>query len=101
LSERPNLAPLSVGAGLGVVTLGVLALTRVSSPALNSWLTWRPAAETIGPGAIAIAVWLGSWALLAAFGRPRALTRRTMIVCLALVAAGLLLAFPPLDQLFA
>jgi hypothetical protein len=94
-------APAAVAACLGVLTLGVLALLRVASPALDRWLTWRPAAEMVGPGAIATAVWLGSWLFLGALWHPTTVSRRTAAVCLILIALGVLLAFPPLDQLLA
>jgi hypothetical protein len=100
-AAAPLPAPAFVGASIAVVVLGALALARVASPAVDRWLTWRPAAEMTGPLAIGVAVWLASWAVLTLTWREAQVTRRIALLCLALVAIGLVLAFPPLDRLFA
>lgn len=100
VQARPRFAPAFVAASLGVAALGLLAFLRQASEAVSIWLTWRTAAEMTGPGAIAVAVWLGSWPILAVVWRSRDVSGRTAILCLVLVAAGALLAIPPLDQLF-
>ncbi len=90
-------APCFVAGSVAVVALGVMALLRDLSAAVDRWFAWRAAAEQSGPLTIAVAVWLVTWAVLTVAGRPRRVTRGLVVLCLCLVAAGLLLAFPPFD----
>ena len=93
------LAAAFVAAGCAAVALGVLALLRYGSTGVDRWLTWRPAAEMIGPGAIALTTGLVAWLVMVAIGRPRRVGSGVIVVALALVAVAVVLAFPPLDQL--
>ena len=92
-------APCFVAGSVAVVALGVMALLRSLSAAVDGWLTWRAAAEQSGPLTIAVAVWLVAWAVLVVAGRPRRVTRVVVVLCLCLVALAALLAFPPFDTL--
>jgi len=95
----PHLAPAFVATSLGVLALGLLQLLRTLSATVDEWLTWRPAAEMIGPGAISTGVALLSWVLLASVWRVAGVSRRTALLCLALIVVGLVLASAPFDQL--
>jgi hypothetical protein len=99
-AARLPLGPVFVGASLAIAVLGALALLRVVSPEADRWLTWRPAAEMVGPLAIGVAVWLTAWAGLTLVWRRAQVSRRVAVLCFVLIAIGLVLAFPPLDRLF-
>jgi hypothetical protein len=99
----PNgpVAAAVLSCGLGCLLLGVLAVAADGSKHLASALNfYNPAGPLSGVTTVAIALWLVTWAVLAArwkrstlaFGRITTLA----LVCLAL---GLLLTFPPIGDL--
>ena len=98
-AASPRLAAAFVSAALAAVTLGVLALLRNNHAGVDDWLTWRPAAEMIGPGVFAVGVGVASWLVMILVGRPRRVTGGLVLVVLVLVALALVLATPPFDQL--
>ena len=98
-SDSPRLAAAFVAAALAAVTLGLLALLRYGSARIDAWLTWRPAAEMVGPSVLALGVGLASWFVMAVLGRPRRVSAGLVAAVLVLIAVALVLAFPPFDQL--
>ncbi len=107
MSARPHaaleraVAHGCVAAAIAAVALGAMALLRVASTQVDSWLTWRSATQMLGPGVIAVGVWLASWAILRLAWREPRVDRRVVAIWGALLVLALVLAFPPLDQLFA
>ena len=98
-ASSPRLAAAFVAAALAAVTLGVLALLRYNDAGIDEWLTWRPAAEMIGPGVLALSVGAASWLVMYALRRPRRVGGGVIVLVLVLVVLALVLAFPPFDQL--
>ena len=98
-SASPRLAAAFVAAALAAVALGVLALLRYDNAGIDEWLTWRPAAEMIGPGVIALGVGVVAWLVMYPLHWPRRISGAVVLLVLALVVLALVLAFPPFDQL--
>lgn len=90
-----------LAAGLGSFALGALALVTDAFPALaQGMILWRPTGPLSGVTTAAVAIWLLAWAALA-----RRWSRRDVALApiaawaFALLAAGVLLTFPPFMDL--
>jgi hypothetical protein len=90
-----------LSACLGCFTLAILSMAGDASKAVAGMLTfWRPTGPLSGVTTLAIAVWLAAW--LAWHRRWRQKTvalARVTRVALTLLALGLLLTFPPFEDL--
>ena len=100
--EGPVAAAVLAG-GIGCLALGVLTTVAAASSSFSDWLSWD---DDVGPlsgkTALAVIVWLVSWAVLHVVYRNRPLeTRRALVIALVLVALGALGTFPTFFQAFA
>jgi hypothetical protein len=86
-----------LSAGGGVASLGVLALAADASPAINRALQFYvPSGALSGVTTVAIIVWLAVWGVLTLRWRGRTVAiGRINLAALLLLAAGILLTFPP------
>lgn len=90
-----------LAAGVGALALGVLALAGDALPAVAGALTfWPPSGPLSGVTTLAVALWLVAWGVLSRrwSGRELALGRINA-AAIAMLAAGLLLTFPPFMDL--
>ena len=101
LPNGPGAAAI-LAAGIGSFALGVMTVAGDKSKALAAHLiVYRPTGPLSGVTTVAIAVWLISWALLGRLWRSRDLPMRPIVTAaFVLLAASLLLTFPPVIDLF-
>ena len=91
-----------LAAGLGCFAIGTISVAADKSPALARLLNfYRPTGPLSGVSTLAIVAWLAAWAILHSLWRRRDVgARRVVAIALALLAAGVLLTFPPFGDLF-
>ncbi|SDG00430.1 hypothetical protein [Terriglobus roseus] len=95
-------AAATLAAGVGAAVLGVLTLAGDKSPAIkNALIFYRPTGALSGVTTVTIAVWLATWLLLhRLWAKKDVNVRKIVAVAFVLLAASLLLTFPPfLDAL--
>jgi hypothetical protein len=90
-----------LAAGIGAFALGSIAVVADKLPYVARALNfYRPTGPLSGVSTAAIALWLGAWALLDYLWSSRNVKlRRIVTIALLLLAAGILLTFPPLADL--
>lgn len=90
-----------VAAGAGCCILGILAVLADASPSIAGLLTWhRPTGPLSGVTTLGIACWLGIWAVLARAWQSRTVAlAATNALAYALLTIGILLTFPPFEDL--
>jgi hypothetical protein len=103
-SRLPNgpAAAAMLACGVGVSMFGVLVLLGEARPGLTGALNLI---DSVGPlsgkVALAIAIWLVTWAILhKVWGRSQVGFRKISWVAFALIIAGFALTFPPIFRLF-
>jgi hypothetical protein len=103
-SRLPNgpAAAAMLACGVGVSMFGVLVLLGEARPGLAGALNLI---DSVGPlsgkVALAIVIWLVSWAVLhKVWGRSQVGFRKISWVAFALIIAGFALTFPPIFRLF-
>ncbi|HXE08928.1 MAG TPA: hypothetical protein VN612_13590 [Acidobacteriaceae bacterium] len=86
--------------GVGCLVLGTLSLASDGSKRIASLLNiYNPTGPLSGVTTIAIAAWLLAWAVLARQWRAKQVAfGKVSFVAFVLLALGLLLTFPPLDD---
>jgi hypothetical protein len=91
-----------LSAGIGSFAVAVLAIAADKSTLLKSVLVfYRPTGVLSGVTTVAMLVWLVTWVILERRWRKRTIALRLIsLVALALLAASLLLTFPPVADLF-
>lgn len=104
-TDKPE-GPISasiLAAGIGSLALGVLTTLAEASAAVKEFLTFNQGVGPLsGKTTVAMAVWLGAWAILhPALKNSPFESRRALILALIMIALGLLLTFPLFFQLFA
>jgi hypothetical protein len=100
--EGPIAAAILAG-GIGCLALGLFTTLAEASSSFSDWLSWD---DDVGPlsgkTALAVIVWLVSWAVLHVVYRAKPFeTRRALTIALVLVALGVLGTFPTFFQIFA
>lgn len=87
---------------IGCFVLGILTVAGDASKSFARHLIfYRPTGPLSGVTTIAIVVWLLTWALLSHRWSSRSLTLRPILIAaFILLAASLLLTFPPVIELF-
>ena len=90
-----------LAAGVGSLALGVLAFAGDAWPALQHRLIfWKPTGPLSGVTISAIVVWLVAWVVLGRRWSGREVNLRPVNAwAFAMLAAGLLLTFPPFMDL--
>jgi hypothetical protein len=109
LDDGPDSPPNGLGAaailaaGIGWFTFGLLDLAGQRWPAAGAAFNiWKPSGPLSGVSTAAIGVWVLAWMLLAVRWRARDLRLgRVNAAAFAMLAAGLLLTFPPFTELLA
>jgi hypothetical protein len=91
-----------LAAGVGAMMLGVLAVAGDKSAAVKSaMIFYRPTGPLSGVTTVAILVWLGCWGVLEwRWGKKSVAVGRVCVVALVLLGVGVLLTFPPVEDLF-
>ena len=91
-----------LAAGLGAFAMGLIAVIADKAPQVARALNfYRPTGPLSGVSTVAIAIWLGCWAILHSLWRERNVElRRVAAIALLLLGGGMLLTFPPLADLF-
>ena len=91
-----------LSAGIGAVTLGVVAVAADKVAAISSLLKfYAPTGPLSGVTTVAIVVWLAVWLMLDVRWRRRDVAlSRINAVAFVLLGLGLLLTFPPVGDLF-
>lgn len=91
-----------LAASIGCLSLGILTVAGDASKSFAHHLIfYRPTGPLSGVTMIAIATWLLSWALLSRRWSARNVRLRPILsIAFALLAASLLLTFPPVIDLF-
>jgi hypothetical protein len=104
LKPTPNcpVAAAILSSGFGCFLLGVLAVAADGSKSLATALNfYNPTGSLSGVTTGAIALWLISWAILAARWKTRQLAfGKVTAASFTLLALGLLLTFPPFGDMF-
>lgn len=90
-----------LAAGAGCFALGVLAVAGDGSKAVAKLLTfYRPTGPLSGVSTVAILVWLVGWIMGNRFWREKTVAiTKVSTVAFVLLAVGLLLTFPPFEDL--
>lgn len=103
-SALPNGAGAAavLAAGVGSFALGLLDVIADKVPAVNKWMNFHnPTGALSGVTTCTIFVWLATWAILQMRWRGREVRLRPIsLTAILLLAAGMLLTFPPLADLF-
>ena len=91
-----------LAAAIGSLSLGILTVAGYASKSFARHLIFYSATGPLsGVTTIAIAIWLLSWALLSRrWSRRNVALRPVLTVAFILLAASLLLTFPPVIDLF-
>lgn len=91
-----------LAAAVGCFALGALTVAGDNSKAFaRHMILYRPTGPLSGVTSGAIAIWLLTWALLSLRWRRRDIALRPILtLTFVLVAASLLLTFPPIIDLF-
>ena len=90
-------AAATLAAGVGSAVLGALTLAGDKSPAIrNALIFYRPTGALSGVSTVTIAVWFAAWLLLHFLWSKKDVNiRKVVTVAFVLLAASLLLTFPP------
>ena len=96
LPNGPGAAAI-LGAGIGSLALGLMAFTADAWPAFKALCSlWPPTGPLSGVTTAAIAAWLLAWLVLDRRWRGRDVALgRVNLAAFAMLAAALLLTFPP------
>jgi hypothetical protein len=91
-----------LSAAIGCFALGVIAVVADKvQPVARLLNFYKPTGPLSGVTTVAILLWLATWvALHAAWRRRDVALRRINAIAIALLIAGLLLTFPPIEDLF-
>jgi hypothetical protein len=100
LANGPACAAI-VAAGAGCFAMGVLAVVGDASKRVAGMLNfYAPSGPLSGVSTMAVVVWLVVWVVLARLWRGKTVALgRANVVAFLLLAAGLLLTFPPVGDL--
>jgi hypothetical protein len=100
IANGPIAAAL-LACAIGCFALGAIAVAADGSKRLaSSLIFYRPTGPLSGVTTIALAVWLLSWAVLAARWKNKTLAfSKVGMVAFVFLALGLLLTFPPFGDL--
>jgi hypothetical protein len=92
-----------LAAGLGLAVTGIVSAAAEAIAAWSTVLVWsKPVGALSGKTTLGILAWLVSWLILGLAWKDREVTLRpVLIVSVVLLAAGVLLTFPPVFDLIA
>ncbi|WP_348262548.1 hypothetical protein P8935_22465 [Telmatobacter sp. DSM 110680] len=88
--------------GVGCFAIGALAVAADQAPPLaRTLIFYRPTGPLSGVSTVAIIAWLAVWAVLHYRWQSRDVNSgRIVAIAFVLLAAGVLLTFPPIGDLF-
>jgi hypothetical protein len=91
-----------VAAGIGALALGLAIVLADASPTANSWFSFHdPVGPLAGKTTVATAIYVIAWLVLHLRWRSRVIDPgRVLTATLYLMAAALVLTFPPFYTLF-
>jgi hypothetical protein len=91
-----------LAAGTACCAMGVLSVLEDKFPALARLLIiYRPTGPLSGLSTVVIVVWVAVWAVLHSYWKRRNIDLGGVVpLSLVLLAAGVLLTFPPIGDLF-
>lgn len=103
LTQRPNGAAAAafLSAALGVFSIGLLTTLAAANADIKEWLNWyHPTGPLSGKTILGVVTWVAAWpvAHFLLWKRETDLLR-VLLVMSGVIAAGLLLMFPPIFQL--
>jgi hypothetical protein len=102
MKNGPSAAAI-LAAGIGLAVTGIVSALAEAIAAWSAMLVWsKPVGALSGKTAIGIAAWLASWLILGLLWKDRQVSLRPVLIGSAvLLAAGVLLTFPPVFELIA
>ena len=102
MKNGPSAAAI-LAAGIGLAVTGIVSALAEAIAAWSAVLVWsKPVGALSGKTTIGVAAWLVSWLILGLVWKDREVTLRpVLIVSAVLLAAGVLLTFPPVFELIA
>lgn len=100
LPNGPGAAAI-LAAGIGSLVLGLLSFASDAWPGVRAaFIIWTPSGPLSGVSTGTLAAWLLAWLLLSVLWRGRSVRLgRVNAAAFAMLAAGLLLTFPPFVDL--
>jgi len=103
--EKPNgpVVAAIIAAGIGVLALGIFTTWAEASTGMKDWLDFKHRVGPLsGKTIMAVAIYLGSWAVLAPVLWKKNLALATpVVITTLLLVAGFIGTFPKFFQLFA
>jgi len=92
-----------ISGGIGVLFIGLMTtLAEASAPLKTALILTKPVGPLSGKTLVGVVAWLISWFLLDKFLKDKdSDLGKVFAITLALIAAGLLLTFPPFFEAFA
>jgi hypothetical protein len=102
MKNGPSAAAI-LAAGIGLAVLGIVSALAEAIAAWSAVLVWsKPVGALSGKTILGIAAWLVSWLIFGLLWKDREVSLRpVLILSVVLLAAGLLLTFPPVFELIA
>jgi hypothetical protein len=106
LSEKiqdGSAAAAILAAGIGLAVTGIVSAMAEAIASFSAILVWsKPVGALMGKTIIGIAAWLVSWLILSRAWKDKDVKFKTVLIVSAiLLAAGVLLTFPPVFELIA
>jgi len=103
-SRKPTgpAAAAMIAAGFGTFVIGLMTTLAAASGGLRNALTWYgPSGPLSGKTGVGLIAWLVAWIVLHSMWKGREINLgRTFTWAIVLIAAGLLLTFPPVFEAF-
>ena len=102
MKNGPSAAAI-LAAGIGLAVTGIVSALAEAIAAWSAVLVWsKPVGALSGKTILGIAAWLVSWLIFGLLWKDREVSLRpVLILSVVLLAAGLLLTFPPVFELIA
>ena len=102
MKNGPSAAAI-LAAGIGLAVTGIVSALAEAIAAWSAVLVWsKPVGALSGKTILGIAAWLASWLIFGLLWKDREVSLRpVLILSVVLLAAGLLLTFPPVFELIA
>jgi hypothetical protein len=102
MKNGPSAAAI-LAAGIGLAVTGIVSALAEAIAAWSAVLVWsKPVGALSGKTILGILAWLVSWLILGLVWKDRQVSLKpVLIVSVVLLAAGVLLTFPPVFEMIA